>query len=311
MAMLRFDDAGDFLERCESFLAPRDPETNLILSNAYRMRSTLPVHQQPGYFGAVIDDDGGTVKMAAIMGYGLPLCVYGTDDVTAQMVRALVIDLGAWQREMRSVPVTASGSMAWPEVEIDPVRGRISKLVAPQELADLFADVWLHETGQALVKDMHMRLYRLTEVRDRGTAMGRLFRAQPEDVLSVGRFLHAMEAEALHGALTLETAMQAAERLVNEGRAFLWKVDGRAVSMACKTRPTQDGVVINCVYTPPTHRSRGYATACVAALSQTLLDEGYAFCSLFTDLENPTSNKIYMNIGYEPIRDYQEYNFPE
>jgi len=39
----------------------------------------------------------------------------------------------------------------------------------------------------------------------------------------------------------------------------------------------------------------------VAALSQHLLDEGFSFTSLFTDLANPTSNQIYMNIGYQPL----------
>jgi hypothetical protein len=34
-----------------------------------------------------------------------------------------------------------------------------------------------------------------------------------------------------------------------------------------------------------------------------MLDQGYKTTSLYTDLENPTSNKIYMDIGYEPIMD--------
>jgi predicted GNAT family acetyltransferase len=47
----------------------------------------------------------------------------------------------------------------------------------------------------------------------------------------------------------------------------------------------------------------------VAALSQTLLDQGRMYCFLFTDLANPTSNHIYQAIGYQPICDVNEYSF--
>jgi uncharacterized protein len=57
------------------------------------------------------------------------------------------------------------------------------------------------------------------------------------------------------------------------------------------------------VYTPPEKRKHGYASDCVAALTQHLLDSGYKTASLYTDLDNPTSNKIYMEIGYEPVMD--------
>src|ERR671933_1571376 len=72
----------------------------------------------------------------------------------------------------------------------------------------------------------------------------------------------------------------------------LW-IDGEPVSMAAYVGPTPNGVRVNLVYTPPEHRRRGYANALVAALSQRLLDAGYRFCFLYTDLANPTSNHIY------------------
>ena len=39
------------------------------------------------------------------------------------------------------------------------------------------------------------------------------------------------------------------------------------------------------------------------------LDAGRLFCFLFTDITNPTSNHIYQEIGYEPIRDVEEFRF--
>jgi predicted GNAT family acetyltransferase len=56
-------------------------------------------------------------------------------------------------------------------------------------------------------------------------------------------------------------------------------------------------------------RGRGYASALVASLTERLLAGGRRFCFLFTDLSNPTSNKIYQRIGYEPVADVDEYRF--
>jgi predicted GNAT family acetyltransferase len=63
------------------------------------------------------------------------------------------------------------------------------------------------------------------------------------------------------------------------------------------------------VYTPPEYRRRGYASASVAALSQSLLNQGHQFCFLFTDLANPTANHIYQDIGYQPVGDWHQYSF--
>jgi len=90
---------------------------------------------------------------------------------------------------------------------------------------------------------------------------------------------------------------------------MLWEVDGRPVSTASAARAQRHGVTISRVYTPPEHRRHGYASACVAALSQRQLDAGYEYCCLYTDLANPTSNAIYQRIGYVPLADASHYRF--
>ena len=84
-----------------------------------------------------------------------------------------------------------------------------------------------------------------------------------------------------------------------------------AVTVAASVRPTPNGMSINLVYTPSEERRKGYATACVAALSQRLLDDGCQFCTLFTDKANPTSNQIYREIGYHKVADFMEYFFAD
>ncbi len=40
-----------------------------------------------------------------------------------------------------------------------------------------------------------------------------------------------------------------------------------------------------------------------------MLDRGRRFVFLFTDLANPTSNKIYQRIGYRHVRDFAHVDF--
>ena len=57
------------------------------------------------------------------------------------------------------------------------------------------------------------------------------------------------------------------------------------------------------VYTPPTHRGRGYAGAATALASAGLRELGASEVCLFTDLDNPISNGVYRRIGYVPVLD--------
>lgn len=96
---------------------------------------------------------------------------------------------------------------------------------------------------------------------------------------------------------------------IRGGRFFYWAVAGKPVSIAGFAPVTRDGVRIGPVYTPPQERGKGYASACVAQISRYVMGKGL-WCCLFTDSENPTSNKIYKNVGYSEFCRYQEYNLP-
>ena len=79
--------------------------------------------------------------------------------------------------------------------------------------------------------------------------------------------------------------------------------------MAAITRETPGSANISWVYTPEGRRGRGYASAIVAQLSQQTLDRGKSFCTLYTDMANPTSNKIYQAIGYRRIGAFRHIRF--
>lgn len=93
------------------------------------------------------------------------------------------------------------------------------------------------------------------------------------------------------------------------GGIALWEDDGRPVSVVGFGSPTPTGIRIGPVYTPPELRGRGYASALTAHVSVQQLAAGRRFCFLYTDLANPTSNRIYVAIGYRRVCDSIEYAF--
>jgi predicted GNAT family acetyltransferase len=55
--------------------------------------------------------------------------------------------------------------------------------------------------------------------------------------------------------------------------------------------------------TAPEHRGHGYAAGATAAASRAALDAGVDEVLLYTDLANPTSNRLYARLGYRPVED--------
>jgi RimJ/RimL family protein N-acetyltransferase len=97
------------------------------------------------------------------------------------------------------------------------------------------------------------------------------------------------------------------DRRLEAGQFWLWD-DGEPGSMASTSDPAAGVVRIRYVYTPPDKRSRGYATACVSELSNSVQQSGCR-CVLYTDLNNPTSNSIYRRIGYRAVAEALRYRF--
>jgi predicted GNAT family acetyltransferase len=130
--------------------------------------------------------------------------------------------------------------------------------------------------------------------------------ATVDDLALVHRWYCEFRREAVHND-PLPT-LEGVRRVIEDEKVYLW-ADGEPVSLAARRRQLPHGASVGPVYTPPAMRGHGYATACVAALSQAILDAGAHFCTLFTNLANPTTNRIYQRIGYQPLCDFGEYSF--
>ncbi|MGN4445122.1 GNAT family N-acetyltransferase [Bacillus cereus group sp. MYBK79-1] len=176
------------------------------------------------------------------------------------------------------------------------VPGLIGNKKIVQRLAEEIAVLENKKTTAA----MDQGIYELKQVKKKWNGDG-VFREVSSDELPLIEQWVYQFCEDVNLPTTKEEAKQTAHTLITNRRLFGLEVDRKLVSVAAKTRPTTNNITVNFVYTPKEERKKGYASSCVAALSQRMLDEGYKTTTLYTDLANPTSNKIYQEIGYEQI----------
>lgn len=93
------------------------------------------------------------------------------------------------------------------------------------------------------------------------------------------------------------------------GRLFVLEHAGRPVAAASWGRPTANTKTINCVYTPPAERAKGRGRAVTALLSAHLLALGTRDVLIFTDADDPTPNRIYARVGFQPLAEFMHWAF--
>jgi uncharacterized protein len=184
----------------------------------------------------------------------------------------------------------------------------IPGVTGDKKMCDLFAGHWCREHRAIVKNSMSQRIYRLDQVNSIPLAPGRFRVATMMDKDLVAKWYHAFRID------TGQKARKSPETnyvisIIESEWYYIWELDGQPVSMAMKLRPTDNGMSVGGVYTPPEFRRKGYATSCVAELSHNILQSGKKFCMLYTDLANPVSNSIYMKIGYKAVGDSVEYTF--
>ena len=179
----------------------------------------------------------------------------------------------------------------------------------PEPASATFAKGWSAATGIPHRSEFRMGLFQLTNLVPPARPVPGSFRAAGEaDVDLLVPWAEAFFREIRH--FTAPQASTVVPERVRRRQLYLWcDPPDRPVSMAGWAGPTPNGVRVNAVFTPPEHRGRGYATACVASLTRHLLDSGRKFCFLFTDAANPTSNGIYRRLGYEHVCDLRDVRF--
>ncbi|QOR65029.1 GNAT family N-acetyltransferase [Cytobacillus suaedae] len=279
MKLKVYESPNEFLEKVEDFLLKEEVVNNLALGLLYTLNKPNS-HYKDAFLACVQKDETPVLVMVMTPPYNLIL--YGTGEAVTEGIKVAVTSIKGTGMNLLGV-------------------------IGPEALAEEFASEWLQQVGCGLEIKMEQKIYKLEKVNKVPLSNGKLRLATEDDLELIVDWTYQFSLVTPE-QLTLEGARKLAERGIEESSIFIWDDNG-PVSMAKKARPTKNGIVVNLVFTPQEFQRKGYATTCVAQVSQQLLNEGFTFCSLYTDLANPISNSIYMKIGYEPIIDSVVYGF--
>ncbi len=176
--------------------------------------------------------------------------------------------------------------------------------------AEAFASETARLSGRRVHVAVHTRLHVLRRLTPPAPVPGRLAPVDATEVDLLQAWLAAFHGDADEQAgrprgSTPDAVGDRAALLIRiaAGEFWWWRdAEDRPVHLT-GVRPPAYGVArVGPVYTPPEQRGRGWASAAVAQVSQRLLVDGIVPC-LFTDQANPTSNRIYAALGYEPVAD--------
>ena len=270
-------DPAEFLERATPLLLSDEARHNLIFGVAGTLRDH-PGHYPEQRLWLVVD--GATVVAAAIRTppHNLILACPRNEEASTALAQAIHEEL----------PGVVG---AVPEVET-------------------FASAWAAAHGVRSEVHVAQGIYALEELIPPPPVSGTARPASADDGPLLRGWLRDFAREALgqeEDEERLERVLVA--RLEHSDAGFVLWEDGEPVSLAGYGGTTPTGTRIGPVYTPPDKRGRGYGSAVTAAVSEERLAAGRRFCFLYTDLANPTSNKIYVALGYRRVCDSLEIAF--
>jgi GNAT superfamily N-acetyltransferase len=277
LRLTRHTSAASFLTVAEPWLMRAEAENNLILGFVGAWAQDASFFTAPPYLRTVESDAG--VLACAFRSPPHKLALTRTDERRAMALLA------------------ADALCAYPDLSI---------AFGPEPDIDAFAAHWAELGGRPVERVMRSRIYAARAVERTGAAPpGAMRPATAADLDILVPWVSGLFEEI--GEIHHPEPAKHAKARIKSGSLFVWDCAG-PVSMAGWSGKTANGVRINLVYTPPQLRSRGYARACVAALTELLLAHGNSFCCLYANVANPVSNRIYQQIGYRPVRDVSDFN---
>ena len=277
MTVKDYNAIEDFLDDNQSFLENDEAANNLLLGIPLSLKSQTVIDPAPIMLSVF---RGGKVVFSCLQTPPLNLILYGREGSCSEELETLISFL-------------LKNGYDFPGV------------LGPRKIAREFSDIWKSQKGDNWETVFEHLVFQLNKVEDIPISNGKLRKANESDFTIVAKWFREFIVEATHDDPS--NSEKLARNKLDDGLIYLWE-DGEIVSIAAVARPTTNGITVNYVYTPKEYRGKGYASSIVARMSELML-ERYKFCALFTDLANPTSNKIYKAIGYIPVQEFTQIKF--
>ncbi|WP_339149836.1 MULTISPECIES: GNAT family N-acetyltransferase [unclassified Sutcliffiella] len=269
-----YENAHDFEKKIESFLLEKED----VFSLFYGVLQAIKAGNYENPFMATIEEDGNVLAFFQMTPPHPLNIIFVDENRLDEIIDFFIKNMVELKIEFRSI-------------------------ISLKEWAYKVAEKWEDKTGKAHQLLMDQGLYRLKTVNEMLVHSPGSWRyAEESDSALIEKWFNSFENDAGLSTSPIEQVKKRVAMFLKEQEIFIWEDKGKIVSMMKKSRPTKNGVTVSLVFTPKEERKKGYARTLVTAVSKELLKD-FNFCVLYTDLRNPTSNKIYREIGYERIAD--------
>ena len=247
MLVISYTSAEKFLEQTQDALLLNEASNSLMLGISFRLKNRPERFSMTPFLATVADEQG--LIIAACMTPPHSLILYSHRPQEHQSALQALIE------HIQTSHIALPGCIGSAQVSED------------------FARLWQTATQQMYKISTRERVFGLTQVTPPTRVAGKLRQTTLEDYDTLLLWYQAFIEEA---ALTnVDNPARILSQKIDTGEMFVWEnASNRIVSMAAKTRPIIHVISIGAVYTPPQERGRGYASNCVAALSQHLLTSG-------------------------------------
>lgn len=276
-----YRDVNEFYKETYDVLMRHEAQNMIPLGNiitGHEGKDKTGWRDPVNWFMATVSDANG-IQLTAIMTPPHNMTLYATDNIINPQAINCLID-GLKDHEVPGV-------------------------TTEKTLAEYFAKEYTARKGLTFKITMSQRIYELEAVNPDIKQFGVLRLLDEKDMFFFPYWVEASGAANIYGKTEMSIPQDAKpySYLLSSKKIYVLEDNGIPVSMAGYSRELQTAISVSLVYTPPYYRGKGYASSCVAQISQIALDNGFTKCVLYTDLLNPTSNSIYQKIGYKPICD--------
>ena len=265
MELIQYQDPLKFQSAINDFLLINEAENNLPLGILSNLNSG-EYSDNPPYLAQVVEK--GKTRLVVLRTPPFPaLFSYSPNALDDELINLIISDL------------------------YKTFGDELSGVTAVKHMAAQLADTWQVISGKTPTIKMAMRIYKLEMVKPVTGVAGSIRLADADDFTLMLEWYENFHRDTLLEEPDPERVKKQAERYLEadpyQRGLMIWEDGGIPVSMAGYAGPTAHGIRIGAVYTPRELRRKGYASACTAGLSQHLLEMGFKFCFLFTDLMNP------------------------
>lgn len=262
MEVLRFNSPAEFLDATKQFRSSDPVRTGLITSIANSVADGSRTYEECLWWAAT---DSGEIQGLAIrtLPYGYVLSPMPKDAVESLYSYISVEDAVA------------------------------NEFAGPKSVVDFLEKV----AGKSAIEEESELIYENQNLIS-APSVGEITLATQDDYDLIFSWMQSfMEITGLR-SYNLENIVKSA---LQEERFYLLYVEGKPVSLGGHSAfQVFDGFSVGRVgpiYTPENFRKKGYASAITSQITALLISQG-VLPTLYTQADNPTSNKIYQEIGY-------------